>query len=216
MSASHTNTENPLRRENRIALSTMLAALLAKHRVIDRAAVEDPEGYDKGQTSLAIHATAGDLLEFCGGVFPTAPQGDDLDDALRKAVEADFEQLAVQSLTPSREYDTPIHNVKGLLLQMLTAAMATAVAGQRLPADTLPDKAGFYWWRADAATPWRMIHVVDWSAGVDHRVNLVTYDVHTSEWSGRPLRHWEQFWKPGEWVMVTPPAAEVAAPGGGQ
>lgn len=42
----------------------MLGALLAKHKVIDRAALEDPEGYDQRATLEAVYATASDLIDF--------------------------------------------------------------------------------------------------------------------------------------------------------
>lgn len=51
-------------KEERIMLAVMLGALLAKHRVIDIAAIENPEAYDNGRTAEAILATAEDLLEF--------------------------------------------------------------------------------------------------------------------------------------------------------
>jgi hypothetical protein len=63
-------------RETKVMLATMLGALLAKHRVIDRAAIEDPEGYDKGRTAEAILATAGDLLSFLEGVETENDQGE--------------------------------------------------------------------------------------------------------------------------------------------
>lgn len=47
-----------------VMLATMIGALLAKHRVIDLAALEDPEGYDKGHTAKGILLTVHDLLDF--------------------------------------------------------------------------------------------------------------------------------------------------------
>lgn len=48
-------------------LATMLGALMVKHRILDRATIDDPQGYDKGETLDAILAVAGDLLDFLGG-----------------------------------------------------------------------------------------------------------------------------------------------------
>lgn len=48
-------------------LATMLGALLAKHKIMDRAAIEDPKGYDNYQTLEAVLVVAGDLLEFLEG-----------------------------------------------------------------------------------------------------------------------------------------------------
>jgi len=54
-------------KEPKIMLATMLGALLVKHRILDRATIDDPQGYDKGETLDAILAVAGDLLDFLGG-----------------------------------------------------------------------------------------------------------------------------------------------------
>lgn len=42
----------------------------------------------------------------------------DLDDRIRKAVEADFQQFMIQSLTPDRGYATPIDNVRDLIREL--------------------------------------------------------------------------------------------------
>lgn len=45
---------------------------------------------------------------------------DELDKKIRKAVEADFQQWMIQSLTPDRGYMTPIDNVKALILALIS------------------------------------------------------------------------------------------------
>ena len=47
-----------------VMLATMIGALLIKHKVIDQAALDDPEGYDKGHTARGILLTVHDLLDF--------------------------------------------------------------------------------------------------------------------------------------------------------
>jgi hypothetical protein len=47
-----------------VMLATMIGALLIKHKVIDGAALDDPEGYDKGHTAKGILLTVHDLLDF--------------------------------------------------------------------------------------------------------------------------------------------------------
>lgn len=42
-----------------------------------------------------------------------------LDKRIRKAVEADFQQWMIQSLTPDRGYMTPIDNVRALILELV-------------------------------------------------------------------------------------------------
>lgn len=40
-----------------------LAQLLVKHDIVDRCAVDDPDGFDNGRTLDAIYAAAADLRE---------------------------------------------------------------------------------------------------------------------------------------------------------
>lgn len=47
-----------------VMLATMIGALLAKHRVIDAMALEDPEGYDNARTVTGILMTVHDLIAF--------------------------------------------------------------------------------------------------------------------------------------------------------
>lgn len=42
-----------------------------------------------------------------------------LDKRIRNAVEADFQQWMIQSLTPDRGYMTPIDNVRALILELV-------------------------------------------------------------------------------------------------
>lgn len=44
----------------------------------------------------------------------------ELESRIRKAVEADFHQQMIDSLTPDRGYMTPIDNVRALIVELLT------------------------------------------------------------------------------------------------
>ena len=56
-----------------VMLATMIGALLIKHKVIDRAAIDDPEGYDKGHTVQGILLTVHDLLDFLEDKIDESP-----------------------------------------------------------------------------------------------------------------------------------------------
>jgi hypothetical protein len=68
---------------------------------------------------------------------------------------------------------------------------------------TLPEAAGFYWWRENKESAWRMVQVVDF--GVDDKSQLMTYDVQNHAWSGRSLNAWRAFFPIGEWAQVNEP-----------
>lgn len=56
-----------------VMLATMIGSLLIKHKVIDRAALDDPDGYDKGHTSKGILLTVHDLLDFLEDKIDESP-----------------------------------------------------------------------------------------------------------------------------------------------
>ncbi len=53
------------------------------------------------------------------GQFAGAHGSVALDKRIRKAVEADFKQWMIDSLTPDRGYLTPIDNVRALILELV-------------------------------------------------------------------------------------------------
>jgi hypothetical protein len=67
----------------------------------------------------------------------------------------------------------------------------------------LPTEAGFYWWRENKESAWRMVQAVDF--GVEDKSQLMTYDVQNHAWSGRSLNAWKAFFPIGEWCHVTEP-----------
>lgn len=59
-----------------VMLATMIGALLIKHKVIDQAALDDPEGYDKGHTARGILLTVHDLLDFLEDRIDESPNSE--------------------------------------------------------------------------------------------------------------------------------------------
>lgn len=73
---------------------------------------------------------------------------------------------------------------------------------------TLPNKAGFYWWRRETE-PFRMVHVIDVLGGpspVDNscKLGLRAWDVEFQTFKGRALSDWPAS-EIGEWCTVIRP-----------
>ena len=67
----------------------------------------------------------------------------------------------------------------------------------------LPCSAGFFWWRATAEKPWRMVQIVDFRP--EGEPYLCAYDVELKEWGGRTLKVWAEMHPPGQWIDVRKP-----------
>lgn len=75
---------------------------------------------------------------------------------------------------------------------------------------TLPTLPGFYWWRADKLTLWRMLcvsEVIIPQQSGSVKIHRKADDMNSGAFTGRSLVNWEEHAPVGEWVgPLTPPA----------
>ncbi len=69
----------------------------------------------------------------------------------------------------------------------------------------LPQQAGFYWWRQDHLSTWRMVHVWDLNYAIGEEQFLVCYDVEFHSFGGRSTIGWAEHFMIGEWVRCERP-----------
>ena len=119
-------------------------------------------------------------------------------------------RLAAGTVIRSSQQVTDLQHAFLVAGRTLTAEESAAVLAGRIPTSllaaagsALPTRGGFYWWREDDRSEWRVVKVADYGDG-----NHLTGDVSFGKWSGRSLNAWRESFPVGEWVEILSPDAE--------
>ena len=68
-----------------------------------------------------------------------------------------------------------------------------------------PTTPGFYWWRRDSHSSWRMVHVIDLLYSLGCPPSLSAFDVEHKSFGGKTISVWKAHQPLGEWIAVERP-----------